>query len=623
MKKIFTRNLCFCMVAALIVTILAVASIQILAGLSSNTSSSHEKLRTVEEKLEENDLQIAQLTDTIGQNNLAKTRAFADILGKDGSILEDGAKFNAILDRLMVDELHVIDENGIITHSSVDAYVGFDMKSGEQSAAFMVIVDDPSVEIVQEPQENAAAGVLMQYIGVARTDAPGLVQVGIRPEMLEEMLAGTQIDVVLKDIEFGSKGYIYAVDVSSGNILAHPAEDLIETAAGEAGIPQKSGKGFARINGTLGLYVAEEYDGMYVGTFLPVLEYFQNAISQTLVISVSLCIIFVFLLVIINRMIDQKIIRGLTSIINSVQEISDGNFDICIEEHSNPEFTQLGSSVNKMVLSIRENMKRNEELIVSQKEDMQNNQILIDNIKDVCASLNTVSQDTLSTADAIQNGTKEQREAVAELEDIMQHLAQELNNSAQVSSRAVEVAESSVQKIEATGMQMKTFEDSILKISAMSLEIEKIIGEINAIAQQTNMLSLNASIEAARAGEVGKGFAVVAIEVGELADRCAQAARETGILITNSISAVEEGKEISQRTLEEFMSVVEEIKKTSGNVNEITDMVRHNVEIVDKAVEGLDIISQVVEKNIEISQNSKNVSGNMAQEAGKLLDLVD
>ena len=64
-------------------------------------------------------------------------------------------------------------------------------------------------------------------------------------------------------------------------------------------------------------------------------------------------------------------------------------------------------------------------------------------------------------------------------------------------------------------------------------------------------------------------------------------------------------------------------RKTSGNVNEITDMVRHNVEIVDKAVEGLDIISQVVEKNIEISQNSKNVSGNMAEEAGKLLELVD
>lgn len=205
----------------------------------------------------------------------------------------------------------------------------------------------------------------------------------------------------------------------------------------------------------------------------------------------------------------------------------------------------------------------------------------------------------------------------------MHHLVQELNNSAEVSSRAVEVTESSVQRIEATGMQMKTFEDSILKISTMSLEIEKIIGEINAIAQQTNMLSLNASIEAARAGEVGKGFAVVATEVGELADRCAQAARETGVLITNSISAVEEGKEISQRTLEEFMSVVEEIKKTSGNVNEITDMVRHNVEIVDKAVEGLDIISQVVEKNIEISQNSKNVSGNMAEEAGKLLELVD
>ncbi len=65
----------------------------------------------------------------------------------------------------MVNEVHIIDEAGIITSSSIDAYVGFDMKSGEQSNAFMVIVDDPSIEIVQEPQENVAEGIIMQYIG--------------------------------------------------------------------------------------------------------------------------------------------------------------------------------------------------------------------------------------------------------------------------------------------------------------------------------------------------------------------------------------------------------------------------------------------------------------------------
>ncbi|MDE6853136.1 MAG: HAMP domain-containing protein [Lachnospiraceae bacterium] len=623
MKKIFTKNLFICMIIALVVTIVSIASVQILVGQRTNTQNSNDKLDTVAQKLSENDKQITQLTDTLGQNNLAKARAFSDILANDPSILENQEKLNAIQDRLMVNELHIIDKDGTITHGTVADYIGFDMKSGEQSAAFMVIVDDPSIEIVQEPQENAAGGILMQYIGVARKDAEGLVQVGIRPEMLEQMLAGTQIDVVLKDIDFGKKGYIYAVDASSGKILAHPESSLIDTSAKDVGIPEKEGRGFGKINGQTGIYVTEKYDDKYIGTFMPISEYYQSTISQTIVISISLCIIFALLLILINRMMDQKIVRGIQSITNSVKQISDGDFGITIQEQGNPEFSLLSNSVNKMVASIRENIQKNEDLIIHQKEDMESNRILIDNIKTVCANLDTVSQDTLSTADAIQNGTEEQREAVVKLEKIMDNLAEELNASADVSVKAASATSAAAEKMEDTSMQMQTLEDSIKKISTMSMEIEKIIGEIDAIAQQTNMLSLNASIEAARAGEMGKGFAVVATEVGELAARSAQAARETSNLITNSIQAVEEGKNITQQTTNEFATVVEEMKKTSNNVDEITNMVRQNVHTVSRALEGLETISQVVEKNVEISQSSKNMSSNMAEEAGKLLDLVE
>lgn len=623
MKKLFTKNLCICMIIALIITIVAIASVQILVGQRTNTKSSQEKLETVEQKLTENDQQVAQLTDTLGQNNLAKTRAFADMLANDTSILKDQTKLNAINDRLMVNELHVIDKDGIITHSTVNEYIGFDMKSGEQSAAFMVIVDDPSIEIVQEPQENAAEGILMQYIGVARKDAEGLVQVGIRPEMLEQMLAGTKIDVVLKDIDFGKKGYVYAVDAASGTILAHPESSLIDTAAKDAGIPTKEGKGFCKCNGKTGVYVSEKYNDMYIGTFMPLSEYYQTTINQTIVISISLCIIFAILLILINRMMDQKIVRGIQSITNSVKKISEGDFDISVQEHGNPEFSLLSNSVNKMVASIRENIQENEDLITHQKEDMESNLVLIDNIKNVCANLDAVSHDTLSTADAIQNGTEEQKDAVAQLEKIMGNLAEELNTSADVSVKAATATEAAAQKMETTSVQMQNLEESIQKITTMSMEIGNIIEEIDAIAQQTNMLSLNASIEAARAGEMGKGFAVVATEVGELAARSAQAARKTGSLITNSIQAVEEGKTITQQTMDEFTAVVEEIRKTSNNVNEITDMVRQNVQTVSRAVEGLDAISQVVDRNVEISQNSKMVSSNMAEEAGKLLDLVE
>ena len=470
---------------------------------------------------------------------------------------------------------------------------------------------------------NAAAGIVMQYIGVARKDAPGLVQVGIRPEVLENMLLGTQIDVVLHDIGFGETGYIYAADVSDGTVLAAPNADLIGIPAQEAGIPLKEGKGSAKINGTRGKYVSQEYNGMYIGTFLPLAEYYKNQFSQTIVMALSVFLIFSVLLYFINRMIDKKIVSGISNITTSMKKISEGDFTIVVDEHSAPEFSTLSNSVNKMVESICQNMKENEELIARQNEDMENNQTLIQNIKMVCSNLDGVSQETLSTADAIHNGTNEQEQAVKNLGEVMNNLVQELNASADVSKNAAGAAMAAAQKIETTGAQMQTLEGAIEKISDMSSEIEKIIGEINAIAQQTNMLSLNASIEAARVGEAGKGFAVVATQVGDLAARSAQAARQTSELITNSIQAVEEGRLITKKTAEEFAAVVTEIEEASRSVKEITGMVKQNVDTVTQVVEGLDVIADVVEKNIQISQNSKAVSEQMAGEAGKLLDLVE
>ncbi len=623
MKKIFTRSLCICMVIALLINVSMVAIIQMLVSEQSHTADSYESLDYAKEKLTENDENIAALTKTVGEDNLSKTRAFADLLATDQSILEDRKRLDEVKERLMVYELHVIDENGIITHSTIDDYIGFDMNSGEQSKAFMPIADDPTLEIVQQPTMNAAAGIVMQYIGVARKDAPGLVQVGIRPEVLETMLKGTQTDVVLNAIEFGENGYVYAVDATSGDILSHPDTALLNTPASAAGMPQKAGKGTATINGTKGKYVSTEYNGMYIGTFVPVHEYYQDQVIQTLVIALSSFLIFAVLLFFINRLLESKIVCGIRNITSSVKQISEGDFNIVIDEQGTPEFSVLSASVNKMVESICQNMRKNEELMAKQQEDMANNLTLIDNIKTVCANLDGVSQETLSTADAIQNGTTEQEEAVKNLEHVMQNLVQELNSSAQVSQNAANSALMAAQKIEATGMQMKTLESAIDKISDMSAEIEEIIDEIDSIAQQTNMLSLNASIEAARVGESGKGFAVVATQVGALAARSAQAAKQTSQLITNSINAIEEGRLLTKKTTEEFSAVVTDIEEASNHVKEITDMVKQNVQTLTHAVEGLDTIADVVGKNVEISKNSIAVSEQMAAEAGKLLELVE
>lgn len=623
MKKIFAKNLFMYMMLALLITITTIFTIQTIVSQKNNTQNSQDKLVSIKEKLADNEKEIQRLTGNLGENNLAKSRAFADMLAADNTILESTVKLNEVKDRLMVDELHVIDEKGIIIHSTIDAYLGFDMGSGEQSAAFLAIIDDPSVELVQEPQKNAADGTLMQYIGVARTDAKGFVQVGIQPQILEETLAGTQIDVVLGDTEFGRTGYAYAVDGATGMITAYPDTALIGTSAKDTGIPVSAGKGKAAINGVKGYYVAEEYEENIIGTFLPAREYYEQRLNQTLVVSLSLVLIFGILLIMINRMVDQKIVKGINNITGAMKEIAGGNFDVHVDEQSNPELAQLSGNINTMVESLLHNSRENEQLLIQQKEAMAHNLEMIENVKNVCANLNNVSKETLSNANDIYNGTEEQETAVEDLKQVMNQLVDELNNSASVSAAVVSTTGNAAQKISQTQKKMGMLSDSIQKISEMSKAIETIIDEINSIAQQTNMLSLNASIEAARAGEMGKGFAVVATQVGELAARSAQAAKETGSLIMNSIQAVEEGREITERTVMDFSEVVADIESASQSVEKITGIVKQNVDIVAHAVQEIKMISAVVEQNVEISHNSKQVSANMARETERLLVLVE
>lgn len=622
MKKMFTKRLLGYMFTAFVATIIFIFGLQTVVAQKNNRDLVEEKLEMVKEKLLSNDNEIEKLTNSLGENNLAKTRAFAEILAYDKTLLTDDKRLQEICDELMVNELHVIDEKGIITNSTISGYIGFDMNSGEQSAAFMVIVDDPSIEIVQEPQENVAEGTVIQYIGVARLDKKGFVQVGIRPEILEETLANTEIDAVLRDIDFGETGYVFAIDMESGLILAHPNEELIGKKAEEIGVLIEAGEGKIKIDGTTGYYAAEEYDGMLIGTFLPSDEYYEARTSQTIVVALSMLIIFMVLLVAINRTVDKKIVKGIDNLAASMKKIAGGNFEISVEEESNPEFTQLSRDINTMVESIRNSMNDNQKLLVQQKADMENTISIVENIKNVCGELGTVSRQTLSSADDIFRGTEQQKQSVGDLEQVMETLVVGLNSSADASVEVTKTTEEAVTTILNTQKQMDILQSAIEKISNMSKEIEIIIVEIEDIASQTNLLALNASIEAARAGEAGRGFAVVATEVGNLAARSSQAAGETNELITNSIKAISEGLKLTKDTAATFGSVVGEIERANTEVEQIAEMVRKNVAVVEQAVTEIDKITRVVNANAEISDSSKQISTNMADITERLLNIV-
>ena len=177
---------------------------------------------------------------------------------------------------------------------------------------------------------------------------------------------------------------------------------------------------------------------------------------------------------------------------------------------------------------------------------------------------------------------------------------------------------------------MKEMSIAMDAIKSSSDNIAKIVRAIDEIAFQTNLLALNAAVEAARAGDAGLGFAVVAVEVRSLAQRSAQAARETAQKISDCITTTEQGVAISVKVRKGLSQIVEEVCQVDSLIGEIasaSEEQRQGIKNLNSAVLHLDQVTQTTaahaQHGAEASEELENQSGVLAQSVAELLQLVD
>lgn len=155
-----------------------------------------------------------------------------------------------------------------------------------------------------------------------------------------------------------------------------------------------------------------------------------------------------------------------------------------------------------------------------------------------------------------------------------------------------------------------------------SNEIANIISEIEDIASQTNLLSLNASIEAARAGEAGRGFAVVADQIGKLASDSANSAVNTKRLIENSIQEIEKGNEITIKTTKAIETVIEGIRQLAVSTKEISELSDTQADAMKQLELGVEQISEVIQSNSAAAQETSATSEELSAQSEALRELV-
>jgi len=250
-------------------------------------------------------------------------------------------------------------------------------------------------------------------------------------------------------------------------------------------------------------------------------------------------------------------------------------------------------------------------------------------LSDTMTQINEASEQVAAGSDqlaggaqALAEGATDQAGAVEELTATVESVSGIAETGAQTAADAYQNVLTAVDNAGKSREDLKALTDAMERISSTSMEIQNIIGSIEDIASQTNLLSLNASIEAARAGEAGKGFAVVADQIGKLAGDSAKAAVNTRDLIEKSLQEIENGNQITEKTvaalneiLEAMNSFADVAKISSTNSSEQADMLK-------QIEQGIEQISGVIQSNSASAEETSATSQELSAQSEGLKNLV-
>ncbi len=227
---------------------------------------------------------------------IAKSHALAYMIFLKPSIIGDARELERIRKLLDVDELHVTDNQGIIVGSTVNSYLGYDFASDPQSKDFLLGIYYKDFELAQKPMPKGINKAMFQYAGVARIDQPGIVQIGYKPERLEEVMKTVDISNITKNWRLGSSGQVLLADLD-GSILStfdgkFVGKNLTSYGFRENAFNGADGAFFETVKGQDYYFVYQVYENVLIIAVLPEEEIFANRNNSFTVLAlVGLCMI--------------------------------------------------------------------------------------------------------------------------------------------------------------------------------------------------------------------------------------------------------------------------------------------------------------------------------------------
>lgn len=375
-------------------------------------------------------------------------------------------------------------------------------------------------------------------------------------------------------------------------------------------------------------------------------EFLGNAFIAVLVMIITTTISFVVGALVISKFL-KRIIVPLNAINGKILDMEQGKLSgDAIEVHTGDELETLADAVNSMTAYTNTIIKdieavsaklAAEDLTAEPAADYIGDYAPIksalygiinstsDVIRQIGASSKLVSDGSSKMSDnstTLSQAATEQAATVEELNASIVEISSNISANADSAGKAKVLADDCMKIVNEGNVKMTDMLHAMEEINETSSQIANIIKTIEDISFQTNILSLNASIEAARAGEAGKGFAVVAGEVGQLAGKTAEAAKNTTALIKTSLAAVENGTVMANETAKMLSKIVSETDDTAKVIDKIAAASQEQADSVKQILVGMDQISTSVQMTSGSSAECAASAEELSGQAKVLLDLV-
>lgn len=346
--------------------------------------------------------------------------------------------------------------------------------------------------------------------------------------------------------------------------------------------------------------------------------------------------------------ITKMIVSGLTQVRDAALRMAGGDFDVKVHYDSKDEIGQLAGDMRSLagrtknivedIDYILAELKRGNLRVRSRDVGLYVGafESIIISLRKFRTDLNetmekiTVSSDQVASgseqvalgAQSLSQGATEQASSIEELAAEINIVSDIIKSNAEKASEASDRTADSTAKLTEAKNEMDELAEAIREMSASSEDTKKIIKTIEDIAFQTNILALNAAVEAARAGAAGKGFAVVADEVRNLAGKSAEAAKNTTVLIENTVNAIDRGSKLADKAVEEMDLTAE----ASQHVLEINNDIAKNANVAAESVQqissSVEQISSVVQNNSATAEQSAAASEELSGQSQILKELT-